>query len=336
MTLQEAIAALIEGESLASERIEDVFASIMRGEATPAQVGGLLVGLRAKGESIDEIVGAARAMRAHARPIEPTRRGLVDTCGTGGDGSDTFNVSTVAAIIASAAGIPIAKHGNRAMSGRVGGADVLELLGVRIDIPPEDVARCIDDIGIGFLFAQVFHPAMRHASGPRRELGVRTIFNLLGPLCNPAGVRRQVVGLFAEAWVIPMAETLARLGSEHALTVHGAGGLDEISLCGPTRVAELRDGVVSSYEIAPEDFGLQRCAPADLRIASGEESADVIRAILAGEGGAKTDIALLNAAAAIYVGGATDSIADGLPLARAAIASGAARAQLAAWVTHTQ
>lgn len=336
MKITEAIGALIARDMLTSEQVASVFEAIMRGEATAAQIGGLLIGLRAKGESVDEIVGAALAMRAHARAIAPRRTDLVDTCGTGGDGGNTFNVSTAAALIAAGAGVPVAKHGNRAMSGKVGGADVLELLGIRIDLEPEDVARCIDDVGIGFLFAQVFHPAMRHAAAPRRELGVRTIFNLLGPLCNPARVRRQVIGMFAPEWLLPMAEALARLGSEHALVVHGAGGLDEISLCGPTTVVELRHGTVSSFEVTPADFGMRHCEPAALQVDSGEDSVRTIRDILGGQPSPAADVAVLNAAAAIYVGGKADSLAAAVPLARAAIASGAAAEKLAAWAHATR
>jgi len=336
MKIQEAIAALLEPRSLASEEIEGVFDRIMLGDATAAQIAGLLVALRAKGESVEEIVGAARAMRAHSLTVQPRSDALVDTCGTGGDGSGTFNISTAAALIAAGAGLSVAKHGNRAMSGKVGGADVLELLGVRIDLSPERVAACIDDTGIGFLFAQVFHPAMKHAAAPRRELGVRTIFNLLGPLCNPAGARRQLVGLFAVEWLLPMVEALRQLGSEHALAVHGAGGLDEISLCGATRVAELRAGSIATYEFVPEDFGLQRCEIDELQVGDGQESAAAIRALLEGQAGPRADIAVLNAAAALYVGGRAASIAEGVPLARASISSGAAAAKLQQWIRATQ
>ena len=337
MKIQEAIAALLEPRSLASEEIEGVFDRIMLGDATAAQIAGLLVALRAKGESVEEIVGAARAMRAHSLTVQPRSDALVDTCGTGGDGSGTFNISTAAALIAAGAGLSVAKHGNRAMSGKVGGADVLELLGVRIDLSPERVAACIDDTGIGFLFAQVFHPAMKHAAAPRRELGVRTILNLLGPLCNPARARRQLVGLFAVEWLLPMVEALRQLGSEHALAVHGAGGLDEISLCGATRVAELRAGrSIATYEFVPEDFGLQRCEIDELQVGDGQESAAAIRALLEGQAGPRADIAVLNAAAALYVGGRAASIAEGVPLARASISSGAAAAKLQQWIRATQ
>lgn len=336
MRIQDAIAALLARRSLETAEIEDVFDTIMRGEATPAQIGGLLVALRAKRESVDEIVGAARAMRSHARRIQPRTAPLVDTCGTGGDGTGTFNISTAAALIAAGAGLGVAKHGNRAMSGKVGGADVLELLGVRIDLEPEQVAACIDAVGIGFLFAQVFHPAMKHAAGPRRELGVRTIFNLLGPLCNPAGVRRQVVGLFAAEWLDEMARALDHLGSEHALVVHGAGGLDEISLCGPTAVVELRAGQLSRYEIRPEDFGMKRCELDALRVADGEASAAAIRAVLGGVPGPHADVAVLNAAAVLYVGGKAASLGDAVGVARESIASGSAAARLQKWIEATR
>lgn len=332
MKIQDAIAALLERRPLESAEIQGVFDTIMRGEATPAQIGGLLIALRAKGESVEEIVGAARAMRGFARTIQPQRQPLVDTCGTGGDGSHTFNVSTAAALIAAGAGVGVAKHGNRAMSGRVGGADVLELLGVRIDLEPERVTACIEEVGIGFLFAQVFHPAMKYAAGPRRELGVRTVFNLLGPLCNPAGVRRQVVGLFARDWLEPMARALDMLGCDRALVVHGDGGLDELSLSGPTEVVELRAGEFSRYAISPEDVGLERRPLASLQVEDGEASARAIRGILDGEPGAKADIAVLNAAAVLYVADAAGSIAEGVAGAREAIHNGAAAAKLQQWI----
>ncbi len=332
MRIQDAIATLLERTDLGPEAVESVFDAIMRGEATPAQIGGLLIGLRAKGETVGEIVGAARAMRAHAVALPAKTPDLVDTCGTGGDGSGTFNVSTAAALIAAGAGVPIAKHGNRAMSGKVGGADVLERLGVRIDLEPARVAACIDTVGIGFLFAQKFHPAMRHAAGPRRELGVRTVFNLLGPLCNPAGARRQVIGTFAPEWLPVLASALRELGSEHVLAVHGAGGLDEISLCGPTRVVELVRGKIREFEIQPEDLGMPRCALEDLQVEDGDASASAIHAILAGRTGPMADVAVVNAAAAIYVGGRASSIAAAVAVARASIAEGAAARKLLAWV----
>lgn len=330
MDLREAIARLVEGATLSEADMQSVVGKLMHGEATPAQIAGLLVALRMKGETIDEITGAARAMRANALPIRLKAPLIVDTCGTGGDAAGTFNVSTAAAFIAAGAGVRIAKHGNRAMSGRVGGADVLETLGVRIDLSPDRVATCIDEIGIGFLFAQTFHPAMKHAAVPRRELGIRTLFNLIGPLSNPAGVRRQVVGVFARKWVEPLARVLHRLGSEHAMVVCGADGLDEISLADVTHVAELKDGDVNCYEMTPEQFGLRRCRVTDLEGGDREQAGAHIREVLSGKSDSfRTEIALLNAAAAIYVGGGAPSVAEGLAKARESVRSGSAAGKLA-------
>jgi len=329
MDVREAIARLVDGATLTETEMESVVSQLMHGQVTPAQIAGLLVALRMKGETIDEITGAARAMRANALPITVEAPVIVDTCGTGGDAAGTFNVSTAAAFIAAGAGLTIAKHGNRAMSGRVGGADVLESLGVRIDLPPDRVAACIDDVGIGFLFAQTFHPAMKHAAAPRRELGVRTLFNLIGPLSNPAGARRQVVGVFASSWTEPLARALQRLGSEHALVVCGADGLDEISLTDATHVAELRDGEVTSYVLEPEQFGLNRCRLGDLSGGDREQARDHVRNVLSGTAdSARTEMALLNAAAAIYVGGGSGSIADGLVKAHESVRSGSAVGKL--------
>jgi anthranilate phosphoribosyltransferase len=329
MQIQEALARLLERQDLSAEEMEQVMRQIMRGEATPAQIGALLVALRLKGETVEEIIGAVRAMRAEAVQIHPIATVVVDTCGTGGDRRGTFNISTATAFAVAGAGITVAKHGNRAMSGTVGGADVLEALGVKIDLDPERVAACVDTIGIGFLFAQTFHPAMRHAAGPRRELGIRTIFNLLGPLSNPAGARHQVVGVFAPEWIEPLAHALGHLGSTHALVVHSKDGLDEISLAAETTVAEWREGAVRSYQLAPEDFGLVRCRVEDLRGgATAMEGARIVREILNGEPGPRFDTVLLNAAAALYAADAAASIAEGLPLAHAAIRSGNARQKL--------
>ncbi len=336
MTIAAAIAALVEGRNLTAAEIEQVFGALMDGEATPAQIGGLLIALRLRGETVEELVGAARAMRAHALPLSVQAAPLLDTCGTGGDGSHTFNVSTTAAIVAAAAGARIAKHGNRAMSGRVGGADVLEALGVRIDLDPAAVARCIEEAGIGFLFAQKFHPAMKHAAGPRRELGVRTIFNLLGPLSNPAGARRQLLGLFAASWLEPVAQALLQLGSERALVVHGVDGLDEISLSDATDVVELAEGGLRRYRLEPEAFGLARCRKEQLQVDSLEASVAAVRGVLAGEAGPHADITLLNAGAALYVAEVSRSIADGIEAARRAIASGAAAAKLEDWKRVSQ
>jgi anthranilate phosphoribosyltransferase len=333
MDVREAIARLVEGVSLAEAEMEAVVTELMHGEATPAQIAGLLIALRMKGETVDELTGAARAMRANALRVHPHARVIVDTCGTGGDAAGTFNVSTAAAFIAAGAGITVAKHGNRAMSGRVGGADVLEALGVNITLPADRVADCIDEVGIGFLFAQTFHPAMKYAAAPRRELGVRTLFNLIGPLSNPAGAQRQVVGVFSSKWTDPLARSLHRLGSEHALVVAGADGLDEISLTDATRVSELRDGEIRAYEITPEEFGLRRCRVDDLAGGDREQAARHVRDVLSGAADScRNDFALLNAAAAIYVGGGAPSITDGLEKARESIRTGSAARKLAALV----
>jgi len=334
--IRAAIARLVARESLSDSEMEAAVCELMDGSATAAQIGGFLMALRMKGETVDEIIGAARAMRARAAQIHPRAPVVVDTCGTGGDQRGTFNISTAAAFIAAGAGLTVAKHGNRAMSGTVGGADVLEALGVAIDLPPERVAACIDTVGIGFLFAPVFHPAMRHAAAPRRELGVRTMFNLLGPLSNPANARRQVVGVFAAEWTAPLAQALGRLGSEHALVVHGDDGLDEISLAAATQVSEWQDGALRTYRVSPEDFGFRRCRGNDLDGGDVNAAAGILRGILAGASGPCSDIAVLNAAAAIYVGGQAPSIAAGIDVARDSIRSGRARQKLTQLIECTQ
>ena len=335
MDIQTALARLVDGRSLTETEMESVMHRLMAGDLTPAQIGAFLVALRVKGETVDEITGAARAMRAAAQRVHLRAPVVVDTCGTGGARRGTFNISTAAACIAAGAGLTVAKHGNRAMSGTVGGADVLEALGVRIDLSAERVAACIDTVGIGFLFAQVFHPAMRHAAGPRRELGLRTVFNLLGPLSNPAGAHHQVVGVFAAEWTEPMAQALGRLGARHALVVHGDDGLDEISLAAATQVSEWHDGTLRTYRITPEDFGFRRCSDEALQGGTREAAADIIRAVLAGAVGPRSDIAVLNAAAAIYVGGLAPSIDAGIDRAREAVRSGRARHKLQQLIEFT-
>lgn len=330
-----ALARTVAGTSLTEAEMEGVMRELMQGTATPAQIGGWLVALRMKGETVEEITGAVRAMRSHATRVEPRSPVIVDTCGTGGDRRGTFNISTAAALIAAGAGLTVAKHGNRAMSGTVGGADVLEALGVKIDVPPAQVAACIDQVGIGFLFAQVFHPAMRHVAGARRELGVRTIFNLLGPLSNPAGARHQVVGVFAPEWTEPLAHALGRLGAVHALVVHGDDGLDEISLAAPTQLSEWNDGAVHTYRITPEEFGFRRCQDADLEGGQRDAAASIIRGILAGANGPRADIAVLNAAAVLYVGGVAPCIAAGIDRAWESVRSGRARQKLEQLIEFT-
>jgi anthranilate phosphoribosyltransferase len=328
MTVQQALARLLDGHDLSRDESRAVMDEIMRGAATPAQIGGFLVALRLKGETVDEIAGCAEAMRAHVLAVRPKREDLVDTAGTGGDGAGTINISTAAALVAAAAGAGVAKHGNRAVSSASGSADVLEALGFRLELPPERIERSIDELGFGFLFAPTHHPAMRHAAPVRRELATRTVFNVLGPLTNPAGARAQVVGVYAPELVRTIAEVLAELGARRAFVVHGAGGIDELSPAGPNLVAEVVDGTVHEREIDPLDLGVPRCDPADLRGGSPMENAAAIEDVLAGEDGARRSAILLNAAGAIAAAGQARDLRGGLELARRAIDSGAATARL--------
>lgn len=332
--VKEILARLLAGHSLTEAEAEAAMGTIMAGEATPAQLGALLTALRLKGESVDELAGFARGMRAHSVKVATTRRPLVDTCGTGGAARKTFNVSTTAAFVAAGAGVAIAKHGNRAATSKFGSADVLEALGARLDLAPETVGRCIDTVGIGFLFARSHHPAMKHAAPVRAELGFRTLFNALGPLTNPAGATRQVLGVYDGALCEPLAQVLLRLGAEHVLIVHGAAGLDELSTFGPTRVAEGRDGAVTTYTLTANDLGLSETTPEAL--APTDDPASTVRAILAGEPGPRREIVLANAGAALYVAGAAASLQDGVALAAQSLDSGAARAKLEAFVEFTQ
>jgi anthranilate phosphoribosyltransferase len=333
MDIQQAIKAVIERQDLDRAQMTSVMQQIMTGEATPAQVGGFLVGLRMKGETIDEISAAAEVMRGLATHVETTASNLVDTCGTGGDASGSFNVSTASALVAAAAGAHVAKHGNRSVSSKSGSADVLEAAGVNLDIDPATVARCIEQAGVGFMFAQKHHSAMRHAIGPRREMAVRTVFNVLGPLTNPASAPNQVIGVFAAELVEPLAQVLRQLGSRHVMVVHAEDGMDELSITCASTVAELKDGQVSTYQVTPEDFGLQRADADSIRVDSAEHSLGMIQDVLAGEPGAARDIVCLNAGAAIYVSGLAESHADGIALAQRAIDSGAAAKVLAKLVS---
>jgi anthranilate phosphoribosyltransferase len=327
VTVQDAIARAVARASLTEEETFTVMQRFMDGEGTPAQIASWLTALRMKGETVDEIVGAARAMRGRMVPIA-VGRAVVDSCGTGGDGAGTFNVSTAAALIAAGAGVPVAKHGNRAMSGRVGGADVLEALGVTIDLPAAGVARCIADAGIGFCLAPRFHAAMRFAAAPRREIGIRTMLNLLGPLANPAGADAQLVGVFAPQWTEIVAGALRRLGTRRALVVHGAEGIDEISAAGPTKVSEVAAGAVRTYHLSPSDFGMTPSSSPAPRTADAAASAAVIRGVLAGEPGPARNFALVNAAAVLVVAGEDSDWPNGLARAERSIASGAAAAAL--------
>lgn len=333
--LRECLERVVAGESLSREQARAAMAAIMGGGAAEAWIAGFLVALRVKGETVDEIAGFAETMRSVANHLDLGEARLVDTCGTGGDGAGTFNVSTAAALVAAGAGAPVAKHGNRAVSSSSGSADVLEALGVTLVSDADTLRRCLREAGFAFLFAPAQHPAMKHAVGPRRELGLRTVFNLLGPLTNPAGARRQVVGVYDAALVRPLAEVLGRLGAAHAMVVHGAGGLDEISTLGPTRVAEWDGGDVREYELEPESLGLERPSAEALAGGDPERNARIVRAVLAGEPGPARDIVLANAAAAIRVAGLSDSLADGIEAARRSVDEGAAAASLDALVGVT-
>ena len=334
--IQAAIHSALEGHDLAREDARHVMGEIMAGEATPAQIGGFLVALRAKGETADEIAGCAEAMRTHVLPVNPTRTDVVDVVGTGGDGARTFNISTTAAIVAAAAGAAVAKHGNRAVSSVSGSADVLEALGFDLEQSPERVAESIDSLGFGFMFAPLHHPAMKHAAPVRRELGTRTIFNVLGPLTNPAGARAGVFGVYAADVARTVADALSVLDSRRAFVVHGAHGVDELSPAGPNLVFEVVEGAVHERVIDPLELGLARCDPAELSGGSPDENAQAARDVFAGEPGAKRDAVVLNAAGAIAAAGHAHDLAEGLELAREAIDSGAATARLAELATFSR
>jgi anthranilate phosphoribosyltransferase len=334
-TLRDVLRRLAEGEKLSEADAEAAFGLLMEGEATPAQIAGLLMAMRLRGETVPEITGAARAMRARMLTVEaPT--GAIDTCGTGGDAAGTYNISTAASVVIAAAGVPVAKHGNRAASSKSGAADVLAALGVALDAPMERIQAALDQAGIAFLWAPRHHAAMRHVAGPRTELGHRTIFNLLGPLANPGRVKRQVVGVFAAQWVRPLAETLGRLGTERAWVVHGTDGLDELSTTGETLVAEWANGSVREFRVRPEEAGLKRTNPALLKGGEASENAAALTALLDGDEGAYRDIVLLNAAAAFVVADKVPDLKAGALLAARTIDSGAARAKLAQLVAITQ
>jgi anthranilate phosphoribosyltransferase len=336
MDLPQAIAAVAEHRDLSAAEMEQVMRLIMTGQATPAQIGGFLIGLRMKGETVDEITAAAGVMRELATRVEVGGPHLVDTCGTGGDGASTFNISTASAIVTAAAGGRVAKHGNRSVSSSSGSADVLEAAGVKLDLDPQQVAACIDKVGVGFLFAPQHHSAMKHAIGPRKEMRVRTVFNLLGPLTNPAGAPNQVLGVFSPLWVEPLAQVLKQLGSEHVLVVHAEDGLDEISVAGPTRIAELKDGTINVYSVTPEDFGMQHADLSALAVADADASLAMINAVFAGVKGPASNIVALNAGAAIYAAGLTDSLADGVKLAAETISSGKAKETFQALIDTSQ
>jgi len=327
--IQAVISKLLDGTQLARAEARAVMDEIMRGEATPAQIGGFLIALRAKGETPDEITGCAEAMRDHVLAVRPQRSDLVDTAGTGGDGAHTINISTAAALVAAAAGAAVAKHGNRAVSSACGSADVLEALGFTLEQEPQRIAKSIDELGFGFLFAPSHHPAMRHAAAVRKELATRTVFNLLGPLTNPAGARAQVVGVYSPELVRTIAEVLARLGARRAYVVHGGGGIDELSPVGPNLVAEVVEGEVVERRLDPEaELGIPRCSIDELRGGSPAENAKAIREVFAGRNGGRRDAILLNAAGAIAAGGHAADLREGLEVARRTIDSGAAGERL--------
>ena len=339
MNIKEALNRVVSQLDLNTAEMQDVMREIMTGQCTDAQIGAFLMGLRMKSETIDEIVGAAQLMRELAAPVQIDAAHLVDTCGTGGDGMNIFNVSTAAAFVVAAAGGQVAKHGNRAVSGKSGSADLLETAGVYLNLAPEQVARCVESVGVGFMFAPAHHGAMKYAIGPRRELGLRTIFNMLGPMTNPAGVKHQVLGVFSKALCRPLAEVLQRLGSEHVLVVHAQDGLDEISLAAPTFVAELKDGVVSEYSIQPEDFGIKSQSLIGLTVEDAAESLALIRDALTKrkteQGQKAADLIALNAGAAIYAADLAATLKEGVQRAHDALHTGLAWEKLQELVSFT-
>lgn len=326
--IREAIAKAVDGLNLTEAEARATMDQIMNGDATPSQIAAFITALRMKGESVDEIVGCAQAMRAKAHRIRPRSATVVDTCGTGGDGANTFNISTAAAFVAAGAGCAVAKHGNRSVSSRCGSADVLEALGIKIDLAPAQVEQCIDEIGIGFMFAPLFHGAMRHAIHPRREIGIRTVFNVLGPLTNPAGAHVQVVGVYDARLTPIVAEVLGRLGINEAWVVHGLDRIDEISISDRTQVSHLIDGRVDTFLIAPEDVGLQRADHTAIKGGEVSENVRVVSAVLSGEKGPHRDVVVLNAAAALVVGKQAESLREAVQMAGEAIDSGRAQAKL--------
>lgn len=340
MNIQQALAKLIERQDLTTQEMTLVMRQVMGGEATPAQIGGLLVALRMKGEAIDEITGAAQVMRELSTGVKIDDSNAVDTCGTGGDGSNLFNVSTASAFVVAAAGGKVAKHGNRSVSSSTGSADVLEFAGISLDLNAEQVTRCVNEIGVGFMFAPAHHSAMKYAIGPRKELAQRTIFNMLGPLTNPAGVKNQVIGVFNPSLCRPLAEVLQRLGSEHVLVVHSSDGLDEISLAAETFVAELKDGQITEYKISPEQLGIESQSLMGLAVESAEQSYQLIKDALGKRtttaGKKAADIIALNAGAAIYAANITTSLAQGVEMAQDAIFTGLALGKLNELVSFTR
>ena len=335
MEIQAAIKSVMARRDLSVDEMATVMQQIMTGECTPSQIGGFLVGLRMKGETVDELSAAARVMRELSTRVEVDCGYLVDTAGTGGDSSGSFNISTASAIVAAAAGAHVAKHGNRSMTSNSGSADVLEAAGVKLDVKPAQIAACIEQVGVGFMFAPAHHGAMKHAIGPRREMAVRTVFNVLGPLTNPAGAPNQIIGVFDADLVELLARVLQQLGSRHVMVVHGEDGMDEISISAPTRVAELKNGEVSCYTLSPADFGMETADIASLKVDSAEQSLAMIRTVLADQAGPARDIVCLNAGAAIYVSGCAETLTAGVEEAQVAISSGKAASVLENLVVRT-
>ncbi|HKL48836.1 MAG TPA: anthranilate phosphoribosyltransferase [Desulfuromonadales bacterium] len=346
--IREAIARTVEGEDLSEGLMIDVMNMVMGGEATPAQIASFITALRMKGETVEEITGAARVMRERVTPIHVGKvididredinvdqETILDTCGTGGSGTRSFNISTTVALIVSACGVKVAKHGNRSVSSACGSADVLEALGVNLDVPKEIVENCISEIGVGFLYAPALHGAMKHAIGPRKEIGIRTIFNVLGPLTNPAGADRQVLGVYREALVDLLAKVLVNLGCRRGYVVHGLDGMDEVTLTGPTRVAEIKNGETVLSTVEPEDFGFARCQLSDLQGGDAEENAAIIRSILSGQRGPKRDVVVLNSAFALAAAGAAEDLQQGLVMSREVLDNGRVAQQLAGLVKLT-
>ena len=336
MLIQHAIQKLLDRQDLNADEMRVVMRLIMSGNATDAQIAGFLIALRCKGEAIDEIAAAAEVMRELATRVNVTGEHIIDTCGTGGDGANTFNISTTCAFVVAAAGGKVAKHGNRSVSSSCGSADVLEVAGVNLDLSAEQVAHCVNEIGIGFLFAPKHHGAMKHTIKVRKDMGVRTLFNLLGPLSNPAAAPNQLIGVFAKEWVEPLAQVLKKLGSQHVLVVNAEDGLDEISIASATSIAELKDGVVSSYTITPEQFGFKRAPLNELAVNNAVDSLSIVKSVLDNQAGAARDIVQLNAGAAIYAANITDTLAAGIAKAAQVIASGAARAKFDALIAYSK
>ena len=336
MDIQQALQKVLNNKNLTIDEMCDVMRLIMSGKTTEAQLGGFLIGLRCKGETIDEIAAAVQVMRELATKVVINGQHVIDTCGTGGDGANTFNISTTCAFVVAAAGGQVAKHGNRSVSSSCGSADLLEAAGVNLDLSVEKVTQCVNELGVGFLFAPKHHGAMKHTIKVRKEMGVRTLFNLLGPLSNPAGAPNQLIGVFAKEWVEPIAQVLKKLGSHHVLVVHADDGLDEISIASATTVAELKEGEVSTYTISPEQFGFERTSLNELAVVDAESSLVMVNSVLANKIGPARDIVLLNAGAAIYAANITESLAAGIKKAAQVIASGAARSKFDALIAYSK